>query len=260
MTNAAGVAYSTVHDVETISDDALRDLLAYPDGLRSPHLRANFIASIDGAVTLRGSGRSLGTPTDRRVFARLREVADVVLVGATTAAAAPYADLHMSPEASAWRASHGLGLDLPVAVVSSRGVIPPHLLTGETVPPVVLVGDGADEAARRTLERSGARVTMIAGGRVSSAAIRGALAAAGLTRVLVEGGPTLFSQLVGDDEIDELCLTTSPKLVAGPARRIAASADHVEITMERNGILIGADGTVIVRWVRARSPRSVGVS
>jgi 5-amino-6-(5-phosphoribosylamino)uracil reductase len=256
VTTVAGVTPSTVHDVETLSDDALRDLLAYPTGLRSPHLRANFIASIDGAVTLRGSGRSLGTPTDRRVFARLREVADVVLVGAKTAAAAPYAHMHMSPEASAWRGSHGLEAGLPVAVVSSRGVIPPHLLTDATVPPVVLVADGADTAARRDLERSGARVTTIAGSGVGSAAIREALATLGMTRVLVEGGPTLFSQLVCDDEIDELCLTTSPKLVSGPARRIAASVGHVELAMQRRAILVGADGTVIVRWVRARDPRS----
>ena len=72
----------------------------------------------------------------------------------------------------------------------------------------------------------------------------------GLQRVLVEGGPSLFSQMVSDNEIDELCLTTSPKLVAGPARRIAAADHHVEINMARRGILVGGDGTVIVRWAR----------
>jgi 5-amino-6-(5-phosphoribosylamino)uracil reductase len=80
--------------------------------------------------------------------------------------------------------------------------------------------------------------------------MRDGLRALGLHRVLVEGGPSLFSQLVSDNEIDELCLTTSPKLVAGPARRIAAADQHVEINMQRRGILVGGDGTVIVRWAR----------
>ncbi|GAY15420.1 dihydrofolate reductase family protein [Mycobacterium sp. shizuoka-1] len=250
MTAVAGVGQSTVLEAESLTDDALRDLLAYPQGLCRPVFRANFIASIDGAVTLDGAGRNLGTPTDRRVFTRLREVADVILVGATTARSAPYVDLQVAADAQAWRLSRGLAPGLRVAVVSSRGVVAPTLLADSAVPPVVFVATGADPAARRALKQSGAQVFEIAGTRVGSAAIRQGLAELGLNRVLVEGGPTFFSQLVSDNEIDELCLTTSPKLVAGPARRIAAADHHVEIAMQRRGILVGADGTVIVRWAR----------
>jgi riboflavin biosynthesis pyrimidine reductase len=250
MTSLASRPHSTLHDAETLSDDALRDLLAYPAGLRQPRFRANFITSIDGAVTLDGSGRKLGTPTDRRVFTRLREVADVVLVGASTATAKPYVDIQMSADAQAWRLSHGMAAVLPVAVVSSRGVIPSQLLNNSTVPPIVLVSARASIAARRALADSQVRVTELAEGRISSAAIRNALGELGLNRVLVEGGPTLFSQLVSDAEIDELCLTTSPMMVAGPARRIAGSDHHVETHMHRRDILLGNDGTIIVRWVR----------
>lgn len=250
MTILAGTSPPMLHDAETLTDEDLRDLFAYPADLRSPLFRANFIASIDGAVTFEGSGRRLGTPTDRRVFGRLREVADVVLVGATTAWSNPYVDIQMSTEAASWRLSRGLAAALPVAVVSSRGVLPPAVLANPTAPPVVLVSENADAAARRALHRSGARVAELPGGRIDSAAIRNTLAELGLHRVLVEGGPTLFSQLVSDNEIDELCLTTSPKLVAGPARRIAAADGHVEITMQRKGILAGGDGTVIVWWAR----------
>jgi 5-amino-6-(5-phosphoribosylamino)uracil reductase len=250
MTTVAGSSPARLHDAETLTDDALRDLLAYPDGLRHPWFRANFIVSIDGAVTLEGSGRKLGTQTDRRVFTRLREVADVILVGAVTATAKPYIDIQLSTEAHAWRLSHGLSPALPVAVVSSRAVIPPALLQNPIVPPIVFVPATADGARRRALMKSGAVVREIAEGRIGSAAIKDALAELGLHRVLVEGGPTLFSQLVSDSVIDELCITTSPMMVAGPARRVAASVEHVELAMERNEVLLGADGTVIVRWVR----------
>ncbi|AKK28641.1 dihydrofolate reductase family protein [Mycobacterium sp. EPa45] len=250
MTAVAGTPHSTVHEAESLTDDGLRDLLAYPEGLSQPLFRANLIASIDGAVTLEGSGRKLGTPTDRRVFSRLREVADVVLVGATTAKSKPYEDLHLPADAQAWRLSRGLAAGLPVAVVSSRGVVPPAVLRNAVTPAVVFVSASADVAARRLLAESRAHVIEIGGGRVDSAAIRDGLGALGLHRVLVEGGPVLFSQLVSDNEIDELCLTTSPKLVAGPARRIAAADHHVEINMARRGIVVGGDGTVIVRWAR----------
>nr|WP_090341153.1 dihydrofolate reductase family protein [Mycolicibacterium malmesburyense]CRL70910.1 deaminase-reductase domain-containing protein [Mycolicibacterium malmesburyense] len=249
MTAVAARPPSTLHEAETLTDDALRDLLAYPETLTGPRLRANFIASIDGAVTLDGAGRKLGTPTDRRVFKRLREVADVIVVGATTAASKPYADLRLDTDAHTWRLAHGLPPALRLVVVSSRGVIPPHLLAA-TVPPIVLVSASATSSARRTLDASGAVVCEMAEGQIGAAAIRQALDGLGLHRVLVEGGPTLFSHLIAGDEIDELCLTTSPMMVAGPARRIAATPEHVAFRMRRTDILLGDDGTVIVRWIR----------
>ncbi|MFG1934569.1 dihydrofolate reductase family protein [Mycobacterium sp. NPDC048908] len=249
MTAVAGKSYSASYETETLTDDALRDIFAYPEDLSRPRFRANFIASIDGAVTLDGAGRKLGTPTDRRVFSRLREVADVILVGATTAKSKPYLDIQLIPEARSWRLSRGLAAALHVAVVSSSGVISPQLLHNST-PPIVIVSRSADRSARRALEASGAIVKQMPDGRIASASIRHALADLGLNRVLVEGGPTFFSQLVADNEIDELCLTTSPMMVAGPARRVAATVAHVEIHMQRSTVLLGSDGTVIVRWVR----------
>lgn len=250
MTAFAGVSRSTVHEPEALTDDALRDLLAYPDNLPRPRLRANFIVSVDGAVTLDGAGRKLGTDTDRLVFKRLREVADVVLVGATTAASKPYADIQVAADAQPWRLSHGLSPALRLAVVSSRAVLPPQLLHDPAGPPIVFVSAGAPGEARQALAAAGAFVCELPDGEIACGAIRNALCELGLNRVLVEGGPTLFSQLVAVDEIDELCLTTSPMLVAGPARRVATTAEHVQIRMQRKDILLGGDGTVIVRWVR----------
>ena len=251
MTAVVDMSRSHLHEAEALSDDALRDLFAYPETPSGPWLRANLIASIDGAVTFDGSGRKLGTPTDRRVFTRLREVADVILIGAITAASKPYADLRVEAEAQPWRLSHGMSDSLRLAVVSSRGVIPAQLLRDPATPPIVFVSANAPASARRDLEASGAMVREMAAGQIGSAAIRQDLFELGLPRVLVEGGPTLFSHLLAGDALDELCLTTSPMMVAGPARRIASSDEHVELRMERTDILLGGDGTVIVRWVRS---------
>src|SRR2546429_47066 len=59
---------------------------------------------------------------------------------------------------------------------------------------------------------------------VDLGAVRAALADRGLTRILCEGGPTLFADLAAAGQVDELCLTLSP-LLAGPgAGRITSGA------------------------------------
>ncbi len=51
--------------------------------------------------------------------------------------------------------------------------------------------------------------------QVDLGAVLADLRGRGLTRLLCEGGPTLFASLAGAGLIDELCLTISP-LLAGP--------------------------------------------
>ncbi len=65
-----------------LADEDLARLYAYPPG---PWLRANFVASVDGAAHLDGASAGLSSDADRHVFALLRTLADVVLVGAGTA-------------------------------------------------------------------------------------------------------------------------------------------------------------------------------
>ena len=48
-----------------------------------------------------------------------------------------------------------------------------------------------------------------------------ALTGRGHTRLLAEGGPRLLGQFVAAGLLDELCLTLSPTVTAGPAQRIA---------------------------------------
>ena len=65
---------------------------------------------------------------------------------------------------------------------------------------------------------------IIAGKRdVDLAFALGALAERGFTRVLAEGGPSLNGQLTAAGLLDELCLTLSPLLAGGEAKRILAA-------------------------------------
>ncbi len=80
-----------------LSDDHLRSLYGYPDRLDRPWIRTNFVSSIDGAVTVDGVSAGLGTPADKRVFAVLRELADVVVVGAGTVRSENYGGARTMP-------------------------------------------------------------------------------------------------------------------------------------------------------------------
>src|SRR5687768_12372376 len=83
-------------------------------------VRANFIASLDGAATHDGHTRGLTNADDKRVFDLLRMLCDVVLVGAATVRSDGYAGRKVDRKAAAWRVEHGLPAEPALAVVSAR--------------------------------------------------------------------------------------------------------------------------------------------
>ncbi|MFZ2175103.1 MAG: pyrimidine reductase family protein [Rhodococcus sp. (in: high G+C Gram-positive bacteria)] len=230
----------------------IRELYAYPAPGPRPWVRANFVCSIDGAVSFDGVSGALGTPADKAVFDTLRELADVVLVGAGTARSENYGGARLSAEARRRRLASGMSAVPPIAVVSARAHLDPQsrLFTDTEVPPIVLTGADADPERVAAITELGARVVVVGTAEVTSASIVTALADLGLSRVLCEGGPGLFGQLTADDVVDELCLTTSPTLVGGIAGRITTSPLAHRVPMMPAHVLTDTDGTVLTRWVR----------
>ncbi|MGH9105626.1 MAG: pyrimidine reductase family protein [Acidimicrobiales bacterium] len=194
---------------------------AFPAFSHQPWVRAVFVASADGAATVEGRSGGLGSGTDHRLFALLRGLADVVLVGAETVRTERYGPVRSHP---AWRDERaGRPPTPPLAVVSRRldfdissslfSRAPGHartiIITCEAAPPQRLraLGDAAD--------------VIIAGDRqVDLTGAVNALAERGHLRISCEGGPRLFAQVVGAGLLDELCLTLSPLLLAGGSTRI----------------------------------------
>src|SRR5580658_8430295 len=64
--------------VDSVSEAALAALYAYPElsGNARPWVRANMVASVDGAATAGGRSGGLSGAADRAVFALLRSLAD----------------------------------------------------------------------------------------------------------------------------------------------------------------------------------------
>jgi riboflavin biosynthesis pyrimidine reductase len=225
------------------------------DWLETGGVRANFIASADGAVSASGLSRGLQTEGDNRVFAALRDLADVILVGAGTARAEGYAAVTATERRLDVRRRYGLPDPLPIAVVSgslgldaSSGLFTGALPGARTI----IVTTAASPADRRAALADVADVVVCGEREIDVAGLRAELSARGLTRVLCEGGPALFSHLVQHGGCDELCLTVSPLLVGpGPGRIVTGAefGDHPRgLTLDG---LLEEDGALFARYRRS---------
>ncbi|MBP2330610.1 5-amino-6-(5-phosphoribosylamino)uracil reductase [Kibdelosporangium banguiense] len=208
---------------EELSDLALEQVYAYPDGLDRPWLQANFVSSLDGAVTVGGMSSPLTGPGDQRVLNIHRDLADVLLVGATTARVERYPGLKPNEARDERRARLQLSPLPPIAVVSGRCSVTPDspLLTDTVVPPIVLTCADSLASRREALTAAGADVVIVGQDQVDLAAALAELDKRGLRRINCEGGPRLFGNLIAADLVDELCLTVSPQAAAGDGGRIA---------------------------------------
>src|SRR5687767_6902664 len=120
-----------------LNDAGLVDAYRLPPG-RS--LRVNFVVSLDGAVTVDGLSKGLGSPGDLRIFRVLRALADVVLVGHGTASAEGYRPITPDSPVGLLRASIGRPPTAPIAVVSRRAALEPDSgLVTDAVSPTILI-------------------------------------------------------------------------------------------------------------------------
>jgi riboflavin biosynthesis pyrimidine reductase len=183
--------------------DVYRDL---PVVTGRPALRLNMIASVDGGTAVDGRSGGLGGSADRRVFAALRSLADVVLVAAGTVRAERY-----GPAA------------VPIAVVSGSLQLDwesPFFSAADRRP--LVVTHRRAPAAEAVRASKVADVVVAGESRVDLLLALELLGERGFRHVLAEGGPSLNGALAGAGVLDELCLTVAPVLVSGDAKRIVA--------------------------------------
>jgi riboflavin biosynthesis pyrimidine reductase len=212
--------------------DLLAGLYAYPPGASGgrPWVRANMIASVDGASDLNGVSGGLGGPADRLLFGVQRSLADVILVGAGTARAEKYGPARPSPLLAGQRA--GRPATPPIAVLSARLDLDPDAPLFTQAPSdartIVLTAESAPADRRAAVARH-ARVIVAGTDRVTASQAIRALAGLGHARILSEGGPGLLAQIAAGGLLDELCLTISPVLAGGQARRILAGVPAADL-------------------------------
>ncbi len=207
------------------------------------HVRLNFVASVDGSVVgADGTSDSLSSVVDRRILGVIRELADVVLVGAGTVRAERYV----------------LPRRTPLAVATSSGDLEGHRFDPDAAPGrlLVLCPPEARDRAVATLDGVPAEIVTVplgaaADGRMSGDVVVDALRGRGLTHVVCEGGPALAASLVSAGRVDELCLTTSPEL-ATPLTPLVPAGSGIHAPMRLDQLLVDDDHRTYARWAMRR--------
>jgi len=219
------------------------------------HVRASFISSVDGAVTVQGRSGGLGGEADRAVFALLRDLSDTILVGAGTARAEGYQASRPRDRRRDRRLRNALPTAPVLALVSERldldtdgGLFPAD------EPRTIVITSHASPARRRAelAERADVLVhgTDSVDLRVALAELRGR----GLRRVHCEGGPRLFAGMVAAGLVDELCLTVAPLLTGPGADRIVTGPGTGPPVDAEPGPVLEQDGYLFLRY-RLRPPQ-----
>ncbi|MEU8799573.1 pyrimidine reductase family protein [Spirillospora sp. NPDC048819] len=236
------------HAGRVIDDAELERLYTYPAAPR--WLVANFVASADGAVELGGRARPLSTPPDRKVLRLGADLADVLLIGATTATVENFRGVHPDQQTRARRHRHGLARIPPTAVVSTGRSLPADapVITQAQVPTLVLTCAAAPARTQKAWSDAGAEVVVTGDDTIDPAAAVSALLDRGLRRIDCEGGPHLFGALVAAGLLDELRLTISPMLTAGTAGRIA-TGPAIEPANLRLASALGEGDTLLLRYL-----------
>ncbi|MFB4308975.1 pyrimidine reductase family protein [Actinomadura sp. GTD37] len=195
----------------------LAERYAYPAG--ATWVRANMVASLDGAAQRDERSGGLGNAADRRLFLLLRGLADVVVVGAGTVRAEGYGPVR--PSAGWGGVREGRPPVPPIAIVSRTLDLDfdAPIFTAAEVPTIVLAPAAADPV-RLKAARERADVIVAGHDSLDFTAAVGELAARGHRRLLCEGGPGVLAEVVAAGLLDELCLTLSPMLLAGNPARI----------------------------------------
>lgn len=203
----------------------------------APWVLINMITTADGATAVGGRSGGLGGPADKKVFAAIRSVADVILVGAGTVRAENY-----GPPPAPTRLA---------IVTSSLALAPDARVFSGDVRPTVVTTSKADATRRAALEK--VADVIVAG--TSHVDLRAALSNfEGV--VLCEGGPSLNGQLMADGLVDEVCLSLAPLLASGESARIAHGPELKQPVRMQLMRVLEEDGMLFLRFLSDASARS----
>lgn len=226
--------------------------------IERPFVYSNFIASLDGRISLPHPGTSrrvvppaIANPRDLRLFMELAAQADVLLTTArhlrAVAAGQQQSLIRVDRAENAdlveWRRGRGLQPQPVVAALSIALDIPAQgLVDNHPEPIVVFTVESAPQDRVRNLERAGIEVIRVGTGpRLTGAVLIEALARRGLPHVYSIAGPQVLHTLLESNVLDRLYLTLAHAFLGGdtfdtlthgprfePARQFALSTLYLD--------------------------------
>jgi riboflavin-specific deaminase-like protein len=182
-----------------------------------PAVAMNFAATVDGRATIEGVSGPIGSDADTTMLACLRTRFDALMIGAGTMRAERYGRLAKKPETREHRERLGLLPDPLTVIVSGRLDLPwdaPLFTEGGRV--LIFTASEAEPPETATaplIVRHEGAVNLVE-------ALTHLRREHDIRALLCEGGPHLHAQLQADGLVDDLFLTTAPKLSGGEGPRI----------------------------------------
>jgi riboflavin biosynthesis pyrimidine reductase len=194
-----------------------------------PWIAVCMVSSLDGAIAVEGRSQGLSNSNDTQVLLTLRDIADVILVGAGTVRDEEYGP----PRKAGQR----------VAVVTNSGRVDLRSALFTSGSGFLICPENLPEMPVDTLRCGRDRVDLpLAVSRLKDLV-------PGVRLVQAEGGGMLNGALAAADLIDELNLTISPQLVGGVSPRLMTT-DAVQRKFELAHLLIDEQSFLFSRWVR----------
>jgi diaminohydroxyphosphoribosylaminopyrimidine deaminase/5-amino-6-(5-phosphoribosylamino)uracil reductase len=230
----AGAGYARLRDAGIAVDvgieaaAAKRDHAGHIRRMRDhrPHVMLKLAISADGKAAGAGGKRVAitGEAVRNRVHL-MRAQSDAIMIGIGTA---------LSDDPVLTCRLPGMARMSPVRIVLDSGLrLPLHsrlVQSARETPLWVIAGEARPRDAEGALRAGGVEVIRIME-RDSLAVVLSALGSRGITRLMVEGGPTLAMNLITRDLVDEAVLFYSPKVI-GHDGVVALNAQAKE-TLER---------------------------
>jgi riboflavin biosynthesis pyrimidine reductase len=191
-----------------------------------PWLGVCMVASIDGSTVVDHNSRSLSSKTDQEVLLTLRDLADVLIVGAATVRIEGYGP----PRKPGQR----------VGVVSRTGNVDAQSALFTSGAGFLILPEDAPPTPIDAVRAGTGDVDFVA-----------ALAQLNADFVQAEGGAQLNGALSTADVIDELNLTISPQLAGGDGPRVTSGSAQISRKM-RLAHVLEDDGFLFTRYLRDR--------
>jgi len=204
-------------------------------------LRLNLVATVNGSAAGKdGTSETITSAMDRRILGVIRELSDVVLVGAASVRSEGYQLPKMSR----------------LAVVTSTGDLGGHRIDPDAGERLIVICPIAAVSAIRAQFAEARILSPEDDNHESSApmnpiAIMALLRGNGFASIVCEGGPRLATQLVNAGLVDELCLTTSALLTSARLPLFAtpdAAASGIENSLDLTQLIIDESSSLYARW------------